>query len=391
MRFVVAVPFRTGYYVDYARLLEKHGLLRGVAMWTRNGIEGVPPSKTDLLPLLGLIAYAGARTLSPYRGESLRFALHPLFDRWARTKLQPGDCVLSSYGYANACFRYARTHGGLTFLDGGNAHPAQFWEVLSEEHRRWGCAYPPVSPRHHERALKMMEDVDYVLSPSAHVARSFLTRGFDPAQILDVIYALDLRTFTPSPDPRPKDRPLTLINTGGLSLRKGTPYLLEAFRQVRRAVPDARLLLTDLVTDSMRPLMEKYADLPVEWAPSLPHAQLAERLRSADLYVLPSLEEGLVRTALEGMACGLPAILTPNCGSNDLIVEEVNGSVVPIRDPQAIAERVLAWWERIRTGYRVPVSDLQSQLSVERLEELFIGQIKRVTSGGRGVGRKPET
>ncbi|MCH1923037.1 hypothetical protein L9G15_26860, partial [Shewanella sp. A3A] len=78
----------------------------------------------------------------------------------------PGDHVLSSYGYANSCFRHARRHGGKTFLDGGNSHPENFWNLLTEEHRTWGCNYPPISRQHYRRALAMMEDVDYVLSPS---------------------------------------------------------------------------------------------------------------------------------------------------------------------------------------------------------------------------------
>ena len=50
------------------------------------------------------------------------------------------------------------------------------------------------------------------------------------------------------------------------------------------------------------------------------------------------------------MACGLPVVVTPNTGSNDLVTEGVNGSVVPIRDPQAIADAILAWWQKIQDG-----------------------------------------
>jgi len=93
-------------------------------------------------------------------------------------------------------------------------------------------------------------------------------------------------------------------------LRKGTPYLLESFRIVQKKIPDARLLLTRTIQDDIKPILSRYADLPIDWSPPLPHAQLVERLQSADIFVLPSLEEGLVRTACEAMACGLPAILT---------------------------------------------------------------------------------
>jgi len=372
MAFVVAVPFRS-VCDDQARVLARRGLLRLYAVWNRRGTEGIPAALTRRMPLLGLVAYAGARSLSPYRGESLRCALYPAYDLWVRSMLRPGDSVLSSYGYANACFRYARSHGGSTWLDAGNSHPAQFWEILEEEYRRWGCGHPPIARFHHERSLRMMDDVDHVLAPSRYVAESFLSRGFSPEQVTRVIYPVDLGTFLPDPRPRPPERPLTLINTGGVNLRKGTPYLLDAFRRIRKQVPDARLLLTDLVSDNMRPLLPRYSDLPIEWAPPLPHARLAERLRSADVFLHPSLEEGLVRTALEAMASGLPVVLTPHCGADDFVREGVNGSVVPIRDPRALADAVLGWWERVRSGYRVPVEDLGERLSIPALEGLLLG------------------
>src|SRR5262249_37043158 len=152
----------------------------------------------------------------------------------------------------------------------------------------------------------LSEGVDYVLSPSSYVTRSFLDRGYKSEQVLQNVYPVDLSLFQPDPNPRPKNRPLTVINAGGLSLRKGTPYLLEAFRIILRSVPNARLLLTNFIRDDVKDVLARYSDLPIDWAPGLPHPQLVKRLHSADVFVLLSLEEGLVRAALEAMACGLP-------------------------------------------------------------------------------------
>ena len=375
-RFVVAVPLREST-VYYARILARQGMLRMHAMWTRRGAAGVPIELTRLFPPLGFLAYIGARTLPPFYSESFRFALYPLYDRWVLSHLRPGDHIISCVAIANHCFASARRHGGKTFLDGGNSHPDNFWEILEEEHRRWHCRYPPVARFYYERARRTVEAADYVLAPSSFVRNSFVTRGFDPERILDVVHPVDLSCFTPARQERPSQRSLTIINTGMLSLRKGTPYLLEAFRLIRKHVPDARLLLTNNVSESVKPTLTRYQDLPIEWSPGLPHDQLAERLRSADMFILPSLEEGLVRTATEAMACGLPVILTPHTGTNDFVTEGVNGSVVPIRDPGAIAQAALAWWDRIRTGYRVPVGDLQQQVSFERLEHLLLGHLRR--------------
>ncbi|NQU10439.1 glycosyltransferase family 4 protein [bacterium] len=377
-RFVMAVPFRTNYYNDFGRILDERNLLRLVCLGTRKGLPNVSPDRQVLNPAIGLVSYAGARVLRPYRAEALRFRLHPWFDRWARRHLQPGDSILSSYGYANECFRWARAHGGQTFLDGGNSHPDNFWELVSEEHRRWQCPDPPVSPFHIDRARAMMKQVDYVLAPSSFVAQSFLDRGFRPEQVLPIIYAVDLSCFQPAAIERPHDRPLTIVHTARLTLRKGTPYLLEALRIIHQQVPNARFLLSDLVSDSIRPVLARYADLPIEWAPGLPAPLLAERLRSADLFILPSLEEGLVRTALEALACGLPCILTPNTGVADFIEEGVNGSIVPIRDPQAIATSAFAWWEKIRAGYRPPARAFADKVSFAVLDRMLTGHLQRL-------------
>jgi glycosyltransferase involved in cell wall biosynthesis len=376
--FVVATPARS-VCDENARALEKHQLLRFIALGTRRGTAGVPHERTRLNPRIGLAAYASGRVLSPFRAESFRFGLSPWFDRWVLKQLTPGDHVISSYGYANASFAFARRHGGKTFLDGGNSHPDNFWEVLSEEHRRWDCPHPPISPRAYKRSRAMLAEVDYVLSPSSYVTDSFLSRGFKPAQILQNIYPVNLSNFSPSAGPRPKDRPLTLINTGGLSLRKGSPYLLEAFRLIRQKHPTARLILIQSVRDDMKDVLSRFRDLPIEWSPTLPHPALAELLRSADIFILPSVEEGLARTVLEAIACGLPVIVTPNTGANDFVQPGLGGEVVPIRDPRAIADAVLKWADKILTpGWQPRVLIDTKSLAFDSFERTFLAQLRQL-------------
>lgn len=374
-RFVVATPARS-VCDDNARALEHSGRLRFIALGTRRGTVGVPPERTRLNPWIGLFAYITARTFSDFRAVSFRFRLHPWFDLWVKRQLQPGDHIISSYGYANECFKWVRQHGGNTFLDGGNSHPENFWLILEEEHRRWNCPYPPVPRHHYERSMAMMEQVDYVLSPSSYVTKSFLTRGFRQEQILKNVYPVNLACFKPTDLPRPRNRPLTIINTGSLSLRKGTPYLLEAVKRVRMKIPDTRLLLTRIIEDSMEPVLSKYRDMPIEWAPGLPHAQLAERLRSADIFVLPSLEDGFARTVTEALACGLPVITTPNTGASDLIQSGLNGEIVPIRDPQAIADAIVKWADQILVPHWQPgILVDEEALSFDRFQEEFLRQL----------------
>jgi alpha-maltose-1-phosphate synthase len=379
-QFVVATPGRS-VCDENARVLEKIRRLRFIALGTRRGTAGIPPERTRLLPAFGLVNFLAANMFSPYQAESIRFRMLPWFDRWVKKQLTPGDHILSSYGYANECFKWIRAHGGKTFIDAGNSHIDHYWDLISEEHRRWKCETPPFSPVWLKRARESLAETDFVLSPSSYVTNSFLARGFPAGRILKNVYPVDLSLFKPDDKPRPKNRPLTIINTGSLSLRKGTPYLLESFRLVQKKFPNARLLLTQIVQEEMKRILPNYADLRIDWALPVPHTQLAERLRSADIFVLPSLEEGLVRTACEAMACGLPVILTPHTGANDFVRPGVSGEVVPIRDPKAIADAVLKWADVItQPDYQPKVTIDTESLSFAHFEDCFLQQLGKIDS-----------
>ena len=56
-----------------------------------------------------------------------------------------------------------------------------------------------------------------------------------------------------------------------------------------------------------------------------------------DVLVLPSLRDGLPNVLLEGLACGKAVIATPVGGIADVVIEGVNGRLIPVRDAEALA------------------------------------------------------
>ena len=339
MSFIVACPQRSS--ADYhAECLAKHGQLRHYFIGTRRFTAGIPAELTSRNLLWGATATASAMALHGYRGEWIRAGMHPWFDQWVSGQLKPGDNIISSFGYTNRTFKKVKRNGGFTMVDAGNSHPAHFWKVISEELERWGVKRPPY-PRHWNRqALEMLEDTDYVICPSRFVEKTFLDRGFTPQQLLYAPFPTDLTLFRPEPGSIPPPSPLIVVSTGSVSIRKGFPYLLEAMRMIRKD-RDAKLLLTEQVDFEMRKILKDYSDIPIEWAPTLGHRELAARLRSAHVFALLSLEDGFARTVTEALGCGLPAVVTTNTGAMDFIVEGKNGYIVPIRDAHAAAEAIL--------------------------------------------------
>jgi len=65
-----------------------------------------------------------------------------------------------------------------------------------------------------------------------------------------------------------------------------------------------------------------------------------EIIAACDVLTLPSIREGLPRVILESLAYGTPVITSANEGSMEIIDDEVNGYVVPLRDPSGFAHRI---------------------------------------------------
>lgn len=373
----VACPIRS-VCDHHAKVFAELGHLQGHYLGTRRGAEGIPDHLSHRFPLVGLASYAVAKPFPRY-GEAAKVACFPLFDHWAKNKIPEGTSVFSSYGYAVETFRKARESGAYNILDGGNSHFAHYWRIVSEEHERWNSSEPPFPRAWYERGLKSLELTDWVFSPSDYVTRSFIGEGFPESRILHLPYPVNLANFSPEPVVDLPPSPLRIVCTGGVSLRKGFPYLLEAVRLIRKE-RDAILMLTDIVHPTMLRILEEYSDIPIEWAPMLPHDKLASRLKSAHVFALLSIEEGLARTALEAIACGVPTVVTPNTGTSDFIQAGTNGEIVPIRDPQAAADAIIKCYERRMVDGPCLAPDAATSLTFGRFRERLIGHMTTIDS-----------
>jgi glycosyltransferase involved in cell wall biosynthesis len=185
---------------------------------------------------------------------------------------------------------------------------------------------------------------DAVVAISPAVRDELLAAGYDPARIHD------LPNGVPVPEPpwRPRDdwrgRPRAVF-VGRLAPEKGLDVLIDAWPRVRAEHPDACLSLIGEGPD--RPALEaRIARAGLAGAVELPGAlaEVIERLRAADLFVLPSREEGMSIALLEAMALGVPAVATAIPGNLPLLADGAHGRLAPPDDPAALARAILAQW-----------------------------------------------
>jgi glycosyltransferase involved in cell wall biosynthesis len=129
---------------------------------------------------------------------------------------------------------------------------------------------------------------------------------------------------------------LRALFVGSLGQRKGLSYL---FRAVDSMSPAVELTMIGARPFSPCPALDR-ALAGVRWISSCSHQDVLTEMAAHDVLVFPSLFEGFGLVLLEAMAMGLPVITTAHTAGPDLITEGIEGFIVPIRSPGAIAEKL---------------------------------------------------
>jgi starch synthase len=145
-------------------------------------------------------------------------------------------------------------------------------------------------------------------------------------------------TLVGSPSIRAPREPLRIFYAGRLTILKGLPYLIEAVEQLR--IP-WHLTFAGQKPKSSVPALNRFLNRSnCAWLGVVPHQTLLEAMTRAHVFVFPSIVEGFGMVITEALAAGLPVITTTNTAGPDILSDGVDGFVVPIRDPEAIAERL---------------------------------------------------
>ena len=258
------------------------------------------------------------------------------FDRRAARHLPDAFSVFHGWNsHCLACLGRAREQGAVTFVERGSAHASVQGRLLAEEHERFGLARPATMARLIARCVAEYDAADYVHVPSSFCRDSFLTAGFPAEKVVQSPYGVDLARFRPTPPPSR----FTALFVGEIGLRKGVLDLLDAWARLR--LSDSRLVLLGGIESAAARLVASYRRRCECEVPGFT-SDVAAAYADCSVLVLPAIEDGFPLVVLEAMASGRPVIVSENTGSKDLIEDGVHGFVVPIRSPDAIAEK-LQW------------------------------------------------
>jgi glycosyltransferase involved in cell wall biosynthesis len=242
---------------------------------------------------------------------------------------------------AIATLKAAKQIGSLAVLNQMIGHVAVGDRILSEEaalHPDWADSLHAGAPKWLiDQCIEEARLADLVLAPSEYVKQTMIEVG-TPADRIEIIpFGVRVDRFSPVEGGRQPDGKFRLLYVGQISQRKGLKYILEALKQIGDRSIEL-LMVGGMVGEGkgLKPYEGWYRHIP-----NVPHSEVPGLFRTADLFVYPSLHEGSANAIFEGMASGLPVLTTLNSGS--MVRDGIEGHIVPIRDVDALAEKILAF------------------------------------------------
>lgn len=172
---------------------------------------------------------------------------------------------------------------------------------------------------------------DLILVPSNFVLERVVKLGGKAEKIDIVPYGIDANWFYYQSIPK-KGK---ILFVGSVGLRKGNHYLAEATNILKKRGVKCEVRVVG-------PYNQETIQQPEFQGPTyigqVPRYEVIKEFLEADIFVMPTLSEGCALVHLEAMACGVPVITTPNCGS--VVRDREEGFIVPIRDAPTLADRM---------------------------------------------------
>jgi sugar transferase (PEP-CTERM/EpsH1 system associated) len=180
--------------------------------------------------------------------------------------------------------------------------------------------------------------------------------GVKRGNISQIYNGVDSIRFRPAQTPRAQLGPpgffdennIVIGSVGRMAAVKDYPNLVQAFLKLLHQEPALRDRLRLLIVgggearDTCLRVMNQHGVGQLAWLPG-ERSDIPELMAAMDIFVLPSLGEGISNTILEAMATGLPVIATRVGGNPELVQEGVTGLLVPPADPDALAQTLLEY------------------------------------------------
>ncbi|MFT5701019.1 MAG: glycosyltransferase involved in cell wall biosynthesis [Desulforhopalus sp.] len=215
-----------------------------------------------------------------------------------------------------------------------------------------------ITERSATEEVKKMQLADYIFSPSPAVTFSIQQAGIDSEKILETSYGMDPKDILDVSDKVYGADPINIIFVGRICLRKGVHLLLDAWQQANIA---GKLTLVGNIAPDFKEFFLPYLE-----DSTISHVSFVDDLRplyrDADIFVLPSLEEGSPLVTYLALGASLPMIVS-TMGGGGIVRDSIEGLVIDPHDTRTFADALLKLANDPKLRQRMSASSGKSALN----------------------------
>lgn len=313
------------------------------------------------------------------------FVWNDYFDRWVATKIQNSSSkvFIGWSGMSLNSIKASKKRGIVTILERGSSHIVYQNDILKEEYTKFGKAFS-IDKRVIEKELQEYEMADYISVPSHFVRNSFIDKGIPKEKLIMNPYGAGKAFLQDPMTPVSNRQKFTIVYMGSLTIRKGLVYFFEALIQLSIPIEEFDVWFIGNIDPDLESSIDKYKQRNWRFLGHKNHYELKDYLNKCHVGVQPSLEEGLSMVIPQMMACGISMIVTPNSGGENIIENDVNGYVVPIRTPLAIKEKIELLYKDRKELSRISasaVASIQNGFTWDDYGNRYLGNLERIFNG----------
>ena len=285
--------------------------------------------KADLAPLAlsvikdyGLPPFLSARRFRRHIPKSAYF-----FKRARQALLRQLDGKALGFTFQTQSMFDASVPGTPHFIYTDHTH------LENLKYPAWTCS-TALSRNWAQLERSAFHNASMVFTMSENISRSLVEEYGCPGEKVACVYAgSNVSAEAAEPIDSARFRAKNILFVGIEWERKGGPVLLEAFRRVRRAHPDATLTIVGCSPKVGQPGVEVVGRLPL--------AEVARYYRSASIFCLPTLNEPFGLVLLEAFSYGLPIVATRIGAIPEIVEDGESGYLVRPQSTDELADRLI--------------------------------------------------
>lgn len=254
-------------------------------------------------------------------------------------------------------YQQARQKNKLIVHEAINTHQNSARTILADEYQRLELKYIGINDAGISNENQKLALADYVFCPSPNVTKSMIKNGVDPQKLVETSYGLGEHQRHIPRMISQKNGNLNALFVGSGIIRKGIHLLLEYWRD---SDLNGKLVVVGSIDPLIEHLIKPYRKNPrfefINFTPNID-----EYFKNADVFVLPSLEEGSPLVTYLAIGAGLPCVVSP-MGGEGVIRDGIDGFIIDPHDKSA-------WVSTLTSLANEPERRLEmSQAAYERSE-----------------------